>query len=161
MYHKRAIQISPLQAYASALIFSPANSLIRRHFRDEEPKWITIKPSIGDKRSACLQTLEGHSNYVNSIAFSHDSTRLASASRDRTVRIWDASSGDCLKTLIIGKANFNISFDTTGSYLHTDFGTVAVNAPSASHITPDKIDRQNPRYQGVNLSPNGEWIRCT
>ena len=33
------------------------------------------------------------------MAFSHDSTRLASASNDSTVRIWDASSGACLQTL--------------------------------------------------------------
>ena len=99
MYHKQAIQISPLQAYASALIFSPGGSLIRHHFKNEEPIWITIKPGIGDKWSACLQTLEGHSSWVSSVAFSHDSTRLASASDDKTVKIWDASSGECLQTL--------------------------------------------------------------
>src|SRR5271156_1170645 len=99
MYHKQAIEISPLQVYASALIFSPIGSLIRRHFKKEEPKWITIKPTIGDKWSACLQTLEGHSSMVISVAFSHDSARLASASGDQTVKIWDASSGECLQTL--------------------------------------------------------------
>src|SRR6266480_6903838 len=103
MYHKQAIQISPLQVYASALIFSPAGSLIRRHFKKEEPKWITIKPAIGDKWSACLQTLEGHSRLVSSVAFSHDSARLASASADETVKIWNASSGECLQTLGISK----------------------------------------------------------
>jgi WD40 repeat protein len=36
---------------------------------------------------------------VSSVAFSHDSARLASASDDRTVKIWDASSGACLQTL--------------------------------------------------------------
>jgi WD40 repeat protein len=66
---------------------------------EEEPKWITIKPAMGDKWSACLQTLEGHSGSVRSVAFSHDSTRLASASDDSTVKIWDASNGDCLQTL--------------------------------------------------------------
>jgi WD40 repeat protein len=80
-------------------VFSPARSLIRSLFKDEEPKWITIKPAMGDKWSACLQTLEGHSGSVNSVAFSHDSARLASASRDSTVKIWDASSGKCLQTL--------------------------------------------------------------
>jgi len=99
MYHKVAIENSPLQAYASALIFSPARSLIRDYFKYEEPKWITIQPAIRDEWSACLQTLEGHSDGVTSVAFSRDSTRLASASDDGTVKIWDASSGKCLQTL--------------------------------------------------------------
>ncbi|KAF2811373.1 HET-D [Mytilinidion resinicola] len=99
MYHKGAIEYSPLQAYVSALLFSPTKSWIRRHFQHEELGWLMIKPAMGDGWSACLQTLEGHSSYVNSVAFSHDSTRLASASNDRTVKIWDASSGACLQTL--------------------------------------------------------------
>jgi WD40 repeat protein len=99
MYHKGAIENSPLQAYASALVFSPARSLISGHFKREEPKWITIKPAIGDEWSACLQTLEGHSDPVRSVAFSPDSARLASGSDDSTVKIWDASSGKCLQTL--------------------------------------------------------------
>src|SRR5947207_1008335 len=99
MYHKQAIENNPLQAYASALMFSPARSLIRGLFKHEEPKWITIKPPIRDEWGACLQTLEGHSVGVSSVAFTRDSTRLASASWDSTVKIWDASSGKCLQTL--------------------------------------------------------------
>jgi WD40 repeat protein len=49
--------------------------------------------------NACLQTLEGHYSYVNSVVFSHDSTKLASASWDDTVKMWDASSGVCLQML--------------------------------------------------------------
>ena len=99
MYYKQPIENSPLQVYTSALLFSPARSLIRGLFKQEEPKWIAIKRATGDKWSACLQTLEGHSSYVFSVAFSHDSARLASASYDNTVKIWDASSGACLQTL--------------------------------------------------------------
>jgi len=47
----------------------------------------------------CLQTLEGHSNWVQSVVFSPDSQRLASGSDDKTVKIWDAASGRCLQTL--------------------------------------------------------------
>jgi WD40 repeat protein len=54
---------------------------------------------MSDSWSACLQTLEGHSGWVRLVAFLHDSTRLASASYDSTVKIWDASSGACLQTL--------------------------------------------------------------
>ncbi|PVH69552.1 beta transducin-like protein HET-D2Y [Cadophora sp. DSE1049] len=99
MYHKWTIENSPLQAYVSALLFSPARSLIRALFKKEEPMWITIKPAMKDKWSACLQTLEGHSSWVRSVAFSHDSAWLASASEDKTVKIWHASTGECLQTL--------------------------------------------------------------
>jgi WD40 repeat protein len=99
MYHKGAIESYPLQTYVSALLFSSTGSLIRQQFQHEETKEITIKPDMSETWSACLQTLEGHSSGVNSVAFSHDSIRLASASHDCTVKIWNISSGACVQTL--------------------------------------------------------------
>ncbi|KAH7150699.1 hypothetical protein DER46DRAFT_628659 [Fusarium sp. MPI-SDFR-AT-0072] len=88
-----------IHAYVSALVFSPTGSLTRQNFNHEAPCWLTINPPMEDRWSACLQTLEGHGNFVNSVAFSHDSTRLASASNDNTIMIWDASSGTNFQTI--------------------------------------------------------------
>ncbi|KAH7066697.1 hypothetical protein BKA63DRAFT_126038 [Paraphoma chrysanthemicola] len=143
-----------LQAYASALLFSPTRSLVKRLFQHEEPEWITVKPAIRDSWSACLQTLEGHRSYVNSVAFSHDSTRLASASDDRTVKIWDASNGACLQTLGTGKSLSSISFDSTGSCLYTDLGPIVIGASPTSSAT----EQQRSQYQGGAVSPDGAWI---
>jgi WD40 repeat protein len=73
--------------------------MTRNQFKNEEPKWIIRKPTMADNWSACLQTLEGHNGAVNSVAWSHDATRLASASWDRTVKIWDPATGQCVSTL--------------------------------------------------------------
>ncbi|KAH8651716.1 hypothetical protein BGZ61DRAFT_229661 [Ilyonectria robusta] len=97
--HKRAIEIAPLQAYASALMFSPTRSLIRELFEKEEPDWITLRPSVESDWNACLQTLEGHGDSVSSVAFSADGQRLASGSDDKTVKVWDAATGACVQTL--------------------------------------------------------------
>ena len=43
--------------------------------------------------------LKGHTDYVSFATFSPDGTKIVSASSDRTIRIWDAESGECLKTL--------------------------------------------------------------
>jgi WD40 repeat protein len=98
-----------------------STSHVRRQTARYPAAW---PPSSGE----CLQTLEGHGGAVSSVAFSHDSSRLASASYDTTVKIWDASSGECLQTLDIGRALFRISFDITDSYPQTDIGTIEVSA---------------------------------
>ncbi|KAH8800439.1 WD40-repeat-containing domain protein [Xylogone sp. PMI_703] len=98
-YHGYAIENYPLQAYASTLLFSPTGSLIRKIYDAEGPKNIAIKPAVRDKWSSCLQTFEGHKRAVTSVAFLDNSTRLVSASFDGTVKIWDANSGKCLRSL--------------------------------------------------------------
>jgi WD40 repeat protein len=104
MYNKLAIEISPLQVYVSAITFTPVNSLIKRQFQKEAPTWIKLKRAIRNEWSSCLQPLDGHNRFINSVIFSHDSTHFATASDDSTVKIWDTSSGDCLQ-ILKGHAN--------------------------------------------------------
>ena len=47
----------------------------------------------------CLKTLEGHSDWVESVAYSPDGTKIISSSYDKTIKIWDANTGECLNTL--------------------------------------------------------------
>ena len=46
-----------------------------------------------------LQTLNGHSKTVNSVAYSPDGTKIVSGSDDETIKIWDANKGEHLQTL--------------------------------------------------------------
>ncbi|KOS39496.1 hypothetical protein ACN38_g9662 [Penicillium nordicum] len=101
-YHRGAIENSPLQAYGSALVFSPTRSMIKQLFQQERANNLAIVSTMGDDwdahTGACLQTLEGHDDTVHSVAF-HDSSRIASGPGDNMIKIWDTHTGARLQTL--------------------------------------------------------------
>jgi WD40 repeat protein len=48
---------------------------------------------------AKINELKGHTNWVRSVAFSKDGTRIVSGSDDKSVRVWDVSIGGQLNEL--------------------------------------------------------------
>lgn len=72
---------------------------------------IRIWDSITGK---CLSVLEGHKHQVWSIAWSDNGTRLASASRDKTIKVWDVAENQMERALL--RSNQRIS----GIYLPAD-----------------------------------------
>ncbi|KAG4427607.1 hypothetical protein IFR05_016910, partial [Cadophora sp. M221] len=99
LYNRLAIEQAPLQLYCSALVFTPRNSIVRRNFEGSIPDWIQLSPKVQAHWSAALQTLEGHTGSVSSVAFSPDDKQVVSGSHDGTIRLWDAATGEPLQTL--------------------------------------------------------------
>ena len=86
----------------------PQGAHERGHERGVQPGRQTDRQrQLRTRRSRCgtrpaaseTLTLKGHTNEVTSVAFSPDGKRIVSGSRDNTVKVWDAASGQETLTL--------------------------------------------------------------
>ncbi len=65
----------------------PKKTTPKRKEKKDEPK---KEPYVPDQP---LREFKGHGDWINAIAFSGDGKLIASASRDRTVKVWEAATG--------------------------------------------------------------------
>ncbi|KAI3539245.1 hypothetical protein CABS03_12327 [Colletotrichum abscissum] len=96
LYHREMIAEFPLQIYESALLFSPEESVVRKHFfKDHAPKWISIMPGLDLTWDTRLQSLTGHEFKAYTVVYSPNGQWILSGSEDGTVKLWQAESGHC------------------------------------------------------------------
>ena len=59
-----------------------------------------------------LRTLRGHRGLIGRIAWSPDGRLLASPSEDKTIRLWNGETGECLRSLRgHGGPAWSVAFD--------------------------------------------------
>ncbi|KAI9727364.1 MAG: hypothetical protein M1834_008435 [Cirrosporium novae-zelandiae] len=90
--HRSLAELAPLQIYSSAIQFSPHKSIVRALYPQKNDE-VSVVSGVEQQWNSILQTLEGHSRTIRTIAFSPDGSRLVSGSWDCAVRVWDVSTG--------------------------------------------------------------------
>ncbi|KAH7378433.1 hypothetical protein DE146DRAFT_673081, partial [Phaeosphaeria sp. MPI-PUGE-AT-0046c] len=76
---------------------------------------------------------------------------------DKTVKIWDASSGACLQTLDIGLCPFKLSFNSAKSCLYTGLGTIVIQNSQVG--VSDIVEPERPLYPDRGVSLRSPWIQ--
>lgn len=93
----------PLLVYQTALSFSPTDSTVYRAFCDQySPVCPSIAGGLERVWSPLVLVMSNHEDSVLSLSFSADSGHIVSGSKDRTVRVWDATSGAQILPALVG-----------------------------------------------------------
>ena len=104
--------------------------------------------------------LEGHTDDVNSVAFSPDGNTLASGSDDETIRLWNAVTGEHQKTLTEHTDDVNsVAFSPDGNTLASgsDDNTIHLwNAVTGEH--QKTLTEHTDDVNSVAFSPDGNTL---
>jgi WD40 repeat protein len=106
--------------------------------------------------------LTGHAGWVRSIAFSPDGEVLASASSDRTIKLWDYETGDCLRTCTGHQSSiYSIAFSATGDLMVSGSGDRTVKLWDCYSGTCIKtLSGQTNEVCSVAVSSDNQTIAC-
>jgi DNA-binding beta-propeller fold protein YncE len=114
--------------------------------------------TVGDWKLKTV--LPGHDDVVASVAFRHDGKKLASASFDRTVRVWDVAAGKAERVLTMHSDFVHaVAFSPDGQYLFSASKDRSVRmvdaATGAGKLTFSDRDED---ALGVAVSADGKTV---
>lgn len=108
-----------------------------------------------------MRLLEGHTKYVESVAFAPDGARLATGAADGTARVWDARDAACLETINFGGGTIGaVGFSPDGALLAvgTYAGDVDEYAMDESPPRPLQRWQGQGRIVAVHYSADGRYL---
>jgi WD40 repeat protein len=105
----------------------------------------------------CEQVLEGHADWVNSVAFSHDSKLVASGSFDKTIRVWNMSTHVCEHVIHQRQITRQLYFEAGDDGLVTDAGVISIIEESILSANASILSIPPPDLD-LSINGNVSWI---
>jgi WD40 repeat protein len=89
-------RLAELTAYIHAERYAPEDA--REMLKIYPGKYESVFSGKNIGQTKCVRTMKGHSDDVNSVAVSPDGRYAVSGSRDKTLRMWNLQTGQCVHT---------------------------------------------------------------
>jgi len=154
-----AIARSAPHIYVSALPFTAKGSLIGQYFGSQCTGVVSVETfGIADHGEGLVMILTGHKDSVSSISYSLNGRNLASGSDDRTVRVWDTSTGEETMPAIRVDHGFILAIafvmSDTGIAVCTSDGVIRVRDISTGHDLQYRLCNVTTRVTRASFSPD-------
>ncbi|EMD36771.1 hypothetical protein CERSUDRAFT_123824 [Gelatoporia subvermispora B] len=159
---KEVIEMSIPHIYLSSLPSVRPSSNIAKLFWPSFTNRPVIELLGARPISNALLRLDGHAGAVRTVVFSPDGTRIASGSDDRTIRIWDAKTGEPSMQPLEGHSGrvCSISFSPDGCHMvsTSDDKTIRVWNVTTDALMVHSIECDTRTVSSIVFSPDGARI---
>ncbi|KAH8835890.1 WD40-repeat-containing domain protein [Flagelloscypha sp. PMI_526] len=147
------------QIYLSGLPFAPKDSLIAANFKALYPNTVRVRAGAVSGWPQSQTIMHGHTGWILSVAFSPDGTRIVSGSYDRTLRLWDASTGVPIGEPLRGHSDLvrEVTFSPDGSRIASCSSDKTIRLWDAINGLPvaEPFRRHSASVECVAFSPDG------
>src|SRR5438552_3450930 len=128
----------------------------------DSPKTIPAAdyPSAKTDSAIKVRILEGHTGSVLAVVFSPDGKTLATGSRDQSIRLWDAQTGE-LKTALKGHSGDLecIRYSPDGKTLASSSHDMTIHLwDTATNKTRLTLEGHTAEVDSVTFSPDGKFV---
>ncbi|EMD37114.1 hypothetical protein CERSUDRAFT_124087 [Gelatoporia subvermispora B] len=159
---REAIETSAPHIYLSALPSISPTSRIAQAYWPEFHNTATFHPrGIGRHRNTLLH-IKGHTSWVTSVSVSSDGTRIASGSIDRTIRVWDARTGEEVTKPLTGHTGwvYSVAFSPDGTHITSgsDDKTIRIWDARTAEEVVKPLTGHGDIVQSVVFSPDGTCV---